>query len=81
MHLQEEDGNPFDRRRGPGVRLQAIYPKGMYCLIRVHKQAKRYKECQSNITHNDNAKLQSSHGMIQGYNAALLADDFSEVLF
>ena len=38
------------------------------------KRGKRGKELQSNVTDNDSAKMQTAHGVIQGYNSQALVD-------
>jgi len=44
------------------------------------KQGKRGKEVQSNITDNESAKMVSSHGVVQGYNANALVDEQRQVI-
>lgn len=44
------------------------------------KQGCRGKEIQSNITDNESAKMVSSHGVIQGYNANALVDEKHQVV-
>jgi hypothetical protein len=44
------------------------------------KQGKRGKEIQSNVTDNDSAKMTSSHGIIQGYNANAVVDEQSQIV-
>ncbi len=44
------------------------------------KQGKRGKEIQSNVTDNDSAKMTSSHGVIQGYNANAVVDEDNQVV-
>jgi predicted metallo-beta-lactamase superfamily hydrolase len=39
------------------------------------KRGKRGKELQSNITDNESAKMQTAHGVIQGYNGQALVDE------
>lgn len=38
------------------------------------------KEVQSNVTDNESAKMVSSHGVIQGYNATAIVDDMHQVI-
>jgi hypothetical protein len=38
------------------------------------KRGKRGKELQSNVTDNDSAKMQTAHGVIQGYNSQAIVD-------
>ena len=44
------------------------------------KMGKRGKEVQSNVTDNDSAKMTSSHGVIQGYNANAVVDEDNQVV-
>ena len=44
------------------------------------KQGKTRKEIQSNITDNDSAKMPTSHGVIQGYNAQALVDEKHQII-
>lgn len=44
------------------------------------KIGKQGKEIQSNITDNESAKMPTSHGVIQGYNAQAVVDDKSQVI-
>jgi transposase len=44
------------------------------------KEGKSKKEIQSNITDNDSAKMPTSHGVIQGYNAQAMVDDKHQII-
>ena len=44
------------------------------------KQGARGNEVQSNVTDNESAKMQTSHGVIQGYNAQALVDEKHQVI-
>ena len=44
------------------------------------KEGKSKKEIQSNVTDNDSAKMPTSHGVIQGYNAQAMVDDKHQVI-
>lgn len=44
------------------------------------KLGKSSKEIQSNLTDNESAKMPSSHGVIQGYNAQALVDDKHQII-
>jgi transposase len=44
------------------------------------KEGARGNEVQSNVTDNDTAKMQTSHGVIQGYNAQALVDEKHQVI-
>jgi Transposase DDE domain len=44
------------------------------------KEGARGKEVQSNVTDNDSAKMTTSHGVVQGYNAQALVDEKEQVI-
>jgi len=44
------------------------------------KPGKRSRELKSNITDNDTAKMSTSHGTIQGYNAQAMVDDRHQII-
>jgi len=44
------------------------------------KEGKSKKEIQSNVTDNDSAKMPTSHGVIQGYNAQAMVDDKHQII-
>jgi len=44
------------------------------------KEGKTKKEIQSNVTDNESAKMPTSHGVIQGYNAQALADEKHQII-
>ena len=44
------------------------------------KQGARGNEVQSNVTDNESAKMQTSHGVVQGYNAQALVDEKHQVI-
>ena len=44
------------------------------------KAGKTRKEIQSNVTDNESAKMVTSHGIIQGYNAQALVDDKHQII-
>jgi transposase len=44
------------------------------------KEGARGKEVQSNVTDNDSAKMQTGHGVIQGYNAQALVDAKHQII-
>jgi len=44
------------------------------------KKGKSKAEIQSNVTDNESAKMPSSHGVIQGYNAQVLVDDKHQII-
>lgn len=44
------------------------------------KEGARGQEVQSNVTDNESAKMQTSHGVVQGYNAQALVDEKHQVI-
>ena len=44
------------------------------------RQGARGNEVQSNVTDNESAKMQTSHGVVQGYNAQALVDEKHQVI-
>jgi len=44
------------------------------------REGARGKEVQSNVTDNDSAKMQTSHGVVQGYNAQALVDEAHQII-
>ena len=44
------------------------------------RQGRRGKEIQSNVTDNESAKMVSSHGVVQGYNANAVVDEKAQVV-
>ena len=44
------------------------------------KEGARGNEVQSNVTDNESAKMQTSHGVVQGYNAQALVDEKHQVI-
>ena len=89
-HEQEDKGD--DDPLGPGAFPGRDREKQ---IKRLHQQAERIerwlkdntakygtqgKEIASNITDNDSAKMQTSHGLIQGYNSQALIDSKHQVI-
>ncbi|MDQ3546727.1 MAG: transposase, partial [Verrucomicrobiota bacterium] len=44
------------------------------------KEGRRGQEVQSNVTDNESAKMTTSHGVIQGYNAQALVDEKNQII-
>ena len=53
---------------------------GAFLKEEQEKQGARGNEVQSNVTDNDSAKMQTSHGVVQGYNAQALVDSQHQVI-
>ncbi len=53
---------------------------GKFLAANGPKIGRRDKEIQSNVTDNESAKMKSSHGIIQGYNANAMVDDAHQVI-
>jgi len=75
-------GDPdSDRRRQRIERLQKQADRiDRFLAENEPKVGKRGQEVQSNITDNDSAKMTSSHGVIQGYNANAVVDQKRQVV-
>jgi len=44
------------------------------------REGKRGKEVQSNVTDNESAKMKTSHGIVQGYNANAVVDEKTQIV-
>ncbi len=53
---------------------------GVFLKQEEPKEGARGNEVQSNVTDHDSAKMQTSHGVIQGYNAQALVDEKHQVI-
>lgn len=53
---------------------------GTFLQEEQEKEGARGNEVQSNVTDNDSAKMQTSHGVVQGYNAQALVDEKHQVI-
>ena len=53
---------------------------GSFLKQEQEKEGARGNEVQSNVTDNESAKMQTSHGVIQGYNAQALVDEKHQVI-
>ena len=64
----------LERLRQKAGRLEAFLKEEQ------EKEGAHGNEVQSNVTDNDSAKMQTSHGVIQGYNAQALVDEKNQVI-
>jgi transposase/IS5 family transposase len=72
---EEDDNEDKDRRNGQIERLKKKVEKIRRFVEETRpKVGTRGKETKSNITDNESAKMATSHGVIQGYNANALVD-------
>lgn len=82
---QKEDagGENFDREREE-KRIRRLTRNaeriGTFIANNRPKKGRQCKEVQSNVTDNESAKMVSSHGVIQGYNANALVDEKHQVV-
>ena len=53
---------------------------GSFLKEEQEKEGARGNEVQSNVTDNESAKMQTSHGVVQGYNAQALVDEKHQVI-
>jgi transposase len=69
---------------GVGERIEKLKQKveriSEFLESHEEKEGKRGRELQSNITDNESAKMQTSHGMVQGYNGVALVDEKHQVI-
>jgi hypothetical protein len=75
-------GDPDGERREERIRRlkQKADRIDRFLVENEPKQGKRGKEIQSNVTDNDSAKMTSSHGVIQGYNAHAVVDEAHQLV-
>ncbi len=64
----------LERLRGKAERIEVFLKEEQ------EKEGARGNEVQSNVTDNDSAKMQTSHGVVQGYNAQALVDEKHQVI-
>ena len=86
---REEDSDdqsppPADQRKREEQQIETIKRKAkkykQWLQANKDKPGKRKRALQSNITDNDSAKLKSSRGVIQGYNALAISDDKHQII-
>ncbi len=71
----------FERRQKQVKRLQhQVERLNQFLQEQKPKVGKSGKEIQSNVTDNQSAKMPSSHGVIQGYNAQALVDEKHQII-
>lgn len=71
---QEKVQEQIERLEKQAARIDAFLKK------HEPKRGKRGKELQSNVTDNESAKMQTSHGVIQGYNGQAFVDAKHQVI-
>lgn len=82
-HIQTDSlpGRELERREKQEKRLQRQVERlNRFLQEEKPKIGKGGQEIQSNVTDNQSAKMPSSHGVIQGYNAQALVDDKHQVI-
>ena len=82
---REEDrrgGDPDEERQQKRIRRLKSQAERIEQFLKDNapKQGRSGDEVQSNVTDNESAKMATSHGMIQGYNANALADSAHQVI-
>ena len=81
IHTDSLPGHELERRQEQEQRLQhQVERLNQFLQEEKPKIGKNGKEIQSNLTDNQSAKMPSSHGVIQGYNAQALVDDKHQVI-
>lgn len=85
--VREHRRNDGKKRGGPAhsaERLQRLKQKAdrieRFLKENKPRQGRMGKEVQSNVTDNESAKMKSSHGIIQGYNANAMVDAKHQVI-
>ena len=82
-HIRTDDMSESDpsRREKQKKRLQRQVERlDEFLRENTPKQGKSKTEIQSNVTDNESAKMPTSHGVIQGYNAQALVDDKHQII-
>ena len=82
-HIRTDDSSESDsqRREKQKARLERQVKRlDEFLKQNQPKQGKTKAEIQSNVTDNESAKMPTSHGVIQGYNAQALVDDKHQVI-
>ena len=81
IHTDSLPGHELERRQKQEQRLQhQVERLNQFLQEEKPKIGKGGKEIQSNVTDNQSAKMPSSHGVIQGYNAQALVDDKHQII-
>jgi transposase len=81
IHTDVLAGPEYERRQKQVKRLQhQVERLSEFLQEQEPKNGKSGKEIQSNVTDNQSAKMPSSHGVIQGYNAQALVDEKHQVI-
>jgi len=81
IHTDSLPGRELERRQKQEKRLQhQVERLNRFLQEEKPKIGKGGEEIQSNVTDNQSAKMPSSHGVIQGYNAQALVDDKHQVI-
>lgn len=78
----QKDGDPDGHRRKEKVRKLQKDAERIEKFLEENapKEGKSGDEVQSNITDNDSAKMSTSHGVVQGYNAHAMVDEEHQVI-
>ncbi len=82
-HIRTDDSSESDsqRRKKQKARLERQVKRlDEFLKQNQPKQGKTKAEIQSNVTDNESAKMPTSHGVIQGYNAQALVDDKLQII-
>ena len=81
IHSDSLPGHELERRQKQEKRLQhQVKRLNQFLQEEKPKIGKNGDEIQSNVTDNQSAKMPSSHGVIQGYNAQALVDEKHQVI-
>lgn len=83
QHIHQDRSLPSQKKRHQQQKqrlLHQVERLNAFLNEQDPKIGKSFKEIQSNVTDNQSAKMPSSHGVIQGYNAQALVDDRHQVI-
>lgn len=83
QHIHQDSSLPTEKKRRQQQEqrlLHQVERLNSFLKEQEPKSGKSSKEIQSNVTDNQSAKMPSSHGVIQGYNAQALVDEKHQVI-
>jgi IS5 family transposase len=82
-HIRQDDSSDSDSQRRQKQKERLARQVGRlneFLKETQPKPGKSKSEIQSNVTDNESAKMPTSHGVIQGYNAQALVDDKHQII-
>jgi len=82
-HIRQDDSSDTDNQRREKQKkrlLRQVERLDEFLNTNEPKKKKSKAEIQSNVTDHESAKMPTSHGVIQGYNAQALVDDKHQII-